>query len=47
VAGVRTSAVSMTDPTTNYADVIRRRQGEWRIMGNVQVDADAGASLVP
>jgi hypothetical protein len=30
---------SVSDPTTNYANVIRGCQGKWRIVGNVQVDA--------
>jgi hypothetical protein len=38
---------SVSDPTTNYADVIRGWEAGWRIMGNAQVHAAVGVRVTP
>jgi hypothetical protein len=45
--GLESVTSSLSDPTTNYADVILGCQDEWRIMGNAQVEATVDTRADP
>ncbi len=43
--GIEPVTSSVSDPTTNYADVIQGCEAGWGIMGNAQVHAAVGAQV--